>query len=343
MVNAQQYLDTNYPKYQRTNITELDISAKNLEGSLKLEGFTNLQFFDCWWNKITSLEIVNCPKLVAIGCYGLLNINNENKLASLKLGKLDELVELQCYSNQLTELDIRGCPSLETLLSSDNLLTNLDLANNSKLQELDIRNNNFAEKDLKFLENLVNLKGLHVGSDDQEKINQGIYNRFSGNLKPLQNVTKLERFGINNTDLDSGLECLSDNIRVFTCSSDKRSNAKVRIIEQELRKFGEPEKFGNVDNFANLLKLWKMAHVPAKQLESRNNQLEKKLLEKEKDTQIAQGKLTGWILRENWETEEGLKSWIKQVKKDKKEIEKELEQVKNEINKQAQIQVLSKK
>jgi len=66
MVNAQEYLDNNYPKdgacksekdwkgnpnpnygKKREDITELDIARKDLESSLDLTGFVNLTKLEC--------------------------------------------------------------------------------------------------------------------------------------------------------------------------------------------------------------------------------------------------------------------------------------------------------
>lgn len=47
MVNAQEWLDDNYPKETRKEIKELYIGSSNrLEGSLKLEEFTNLIYLN---------------------------------------------------------------------------------------------------------------------------------------------------------------------------------------------------------------------------------------------------------------------------------------------------------
>jgi len=46
-------LDQNYPKEKRTQITDLDISNKNLEGPLNLTDFTHLQNLNISFNKLT--------------------------------------------------------------------------------------------------------------------------------------------------------------------------------------------------------------------------------------------------------------------------------------------------
>jgi len=54
---AQQWLDRNYPQEKRVNFKNLDISRRNLEGPLKLEGFSNLEKLDCSVNLITELSL----------------------------------------------------------------------------------------------------------------------------------------------------------------------------------------------------------------------------------------------------------------------------------------------
>ena len=63
MVNAQEWLDKNYPKETRSEITELDINRKKLEGELKLEGFINLQEIICSWNELTKFDLSDCQKI----------------------------------------------------------------------------------------------------------------------------------------------------------------------------------------------------------------------------------------------------------------------------------------
>ena len=84
-----------YLKSLENNITELDISDKNLTQLPDLSRFTNLQILKCHKNKITVL-----PKLP------------------------DKLTRLICYSNEITELP--ELPThLHTLLCDYNNITNL--------------------------------------------------------------------------------------------------------------------------------------------------------------------------------------------------------------------------
>ncbi len=56
-MKAQQYLDQKYPKSIRKNITQLNISKRNLERCLDLRDFVNLERLDCSRNQLTSLNI----------------------------------------------------------------------------------------------------------------------------------------------------------------------------------------------------------------------------------------------------------------------------------------------
>ncbi|MCE8163465.1 MAG: hypothetical protein I3273_05495 [Candidatus Moeniiplasma glomeromycotorum] len=96
---AQNWLNWNYPKSRREKVKSLDISKENLEGSLKLENFTNLEKLDCSGNKLNDLDLNNCLNLKIINC-------NENDLTSLVLTKLIKLEEISCVSNQLTKLNL---------------------------------------------------------------------------------------------------------------------------------------------------------------------------------------------------------------------------------------------
>jgi len=95
------------------------------------------------------------------------------------------------------------------------------------LKSLNCKNNNFFEHDLSFLNHLVNLEELYIGNYDQGKINRGIYNRFHGSLKHLQNLTKLEKLDISNTDISSGVEYLPDSLKSIKKYLFKRKKKQI--------------------------------------------------------------------------------------------------------------------
>jgi len=68
MVNAQEWLDKEYPKEQRKEVERLIVNNQNLEGSLKLENFTNLETFYCNRNKLTEIDLSECYSLLKLDC-----------------------------------------------------------------------------------------------------------------------------------------------------------------------------------------------------------------------------------------------------------------------------------
>ena len=69
---------------KRNQITELNISQKNLTGPLKLVGFSNLRELNCSENQITSLDLSDCKKLEKLNC-------QNNQLSQIKLPQGEKL------------------------------------------------------------------------------------------------------------------------------------------------------------------------------------------------------------------------------------------------------------
>jgi len=166
-----------------------------------------------------------------------INLNGYNLksyLTKLILGEQLYLHNIWCAHNKLTSLTL-NCPTLTYLYCYENKLTNLDFLNGlnpKKLTTLRLDKNNFSIQDLNYFREFINLEDLNINN-----------NRFVGTLEPLKDLTKLRYLHIENTDLDSGLEYLPNNIALFYCST-------VKMLGQELRQHGEPE--GN--EFSKLLK-----------------------------------------------------------------------------------------
>jgi serine/threonine protein kinase len=226
---AQTWLDQNYPKNgtcirkpdhdwggshldfgkTRAEIKELDIRWKSLEGELNLSDFKNLEELKCCYNYLTVLNINNCKKLKRLEC-------SDNQLTALNLDNLEELKYLECYGNYLTQIPY--------------------LSNPEKITILDIIQNNINSSDLTIFIKFSNLWRLDIGNWNENKIQQGIYNRFYGSLEPLKYLNKLERLNISNTDLDSGWEYLPDSLVKISYDTDLRPNCKLAQNKIELKK-----------------------------------------------------------------------------------------------------------
>jgi len=264
MTNAQEWLDSNYPKNERKAITYLNIINKKLTGSLDLSDFANIKEVTCAGNQLTSLNVSNCTQLKEVKCIG-------NQLTSLDFSNNPQLEELDCSENyqltnliikncsklqrinatkcQLTNLDLHGCNEIVSLSLGSNSITNSSFLNTisrpEKLESLTLSNNDIQPTTLDIFARFTNLKSLAIGNDKEEdyleldeeetKIYQELgleipphyknkYNRFYGSLQPLQNLTKLESLCIEATDIDSGLEYLPNSLDSAKYDTDTESS-----------------------------------------------------------------------------------------------------------------------
>src|SRR6185312_5151869 len=80
MVNAQEYINKNYPQEIRKNLKSLEISGKDLEGHLDLKDFINLESLDCYENRIISLDLTNNKNLIYLN-------SSSNSISELDLSK----------------------------------------------------------------------------------------------------------------------------------------------------------------------------------------------------------------------------------------------------------------
>ena len=110
---ALEWLDCRF-----NQLTSLDVS-KN----------TALEWLDCSYHQLTSLDVSGCTALDGLDC-------SSNQLTSLDVSKNTALTGLNCSSNQLTSLDVSKNTALTELWCSYNELTSLDVSKNTALTEL---------------------------------------------------------------------------------------------------------------------------------------------------------------------------------------------------------------
>lgn len=231
---------------------------------IKENGIPAQEYLDCFYPRDGTCKLKNESH----------SVNNFGK-------KRNEITKLYISYRELQgTLKLDDFVNLKELWFYHNQLTSLDLNQNSKLEVLDIKDNNFFEQDLSFLGHLVNLKMLWIGNEtDQERVDRGIYNRFCGSLEPLKNLTKLEQVYINDTDLDSGLEYLPNSVEDFCCLVRLRKDARVKIIAdlfandqgvietQSMKKhFGESSSTA-IKNFPQKLQAYKQKLQEQSQIE----------------------------------------------------------------------------
>lgn len=208
MPTAQQYLNNKYPQ-NRSQIKTIDLSGwnetswtarpnwKKLTGELNLSDFPNLEKLDCSANQITSLNLTNCSNLTELKCW-------ENELTEIKFPNLQlPLKTFYAWTNHLTELD-------------------WDAFNSEALINLSISNNNFQRQDISLFNQFSNLEELYLGNDLEERLTNKIYNRFSGSLESLKNLTKLKKLQIEGTYIDDNqlAEYLPKDLQVISWGKD---------------------------------------------------------------------------------------------------------------------------
>ena len=120
-----------------TGMKRLDCSTNQL-ASLDLSGNPALTDLSCNNNLLTSLDLSSNPALTELGC-------DNNLLTSLDVSGNTELIALGCSGNQLTSLDVRANATLAELYCDNNQLTELYFAElgclncaNNRLTELDV-------------------------------------------------------------------------------------------------------------------------------------------------------------------------------------------------------------
>jgi hypothetical protein len=171
-----------------------------------------------------------------------LDISGKGIRGKLELRGFSNLENLVLSKNMITELDISDCAKIRNLECCSTNLEKTDfltkLPNPRKLIRLNIRSNNFLQRDLSVFSHFSNLKTLLIGNNNEAKIKRGVYNKFWGSLDHLVNLDKLEELCIANTDIDKVcVTNLPNSIRKINCSSEERPEAKVKKITKKLNDY----------------------------------------------------------------------------------------------------------
>ena len=112
-----------------TSLEYLDCSYNQLT-SLNVSKNTALTGLYCEFNKLTSLDVSNNSALTGLEC-------DDNKLTSLDVSKNTALTKLLCRGNQFTSLDVSKNTALTGLYSSYNQLTSLNVSGCTALTDLE--------------------------------------------------------------------------------------------------------------------------------------------------------------------------------------------------------------
>ena len=155
-----------------SEVTALDIPAKNISDLTGIEDFVNLLYLDCSNNNLQTLDLSHNTNLTDLDCYwnlittldlshntNLINLKYaHNQLPSLDLTANLLLEELLCSENQIVSLNVSHLTALKNLDCRYNLLTTLDVSQNTGLERLSVNNNELTSLNLS---NNVNLKEVY--------------------------------------------------------------------------------------------------------------------------------------------------------------------------------------
>ena len=138
-------------------VTELDVSNRNIWDLTGISYLTALQSLNCSGNKLKELTISGLSRLHTLDC-------SDNSIRTMTLEALPALSVLRCGNNRLTQLEPSAFPNLTVLTCMYNQLQELDLTGLSGLTELDCSNQNHLDAlDLSQTPNLRILNCASVG------------------------------------------------------------------------------------------------------------------------------------------------------------------------------------
>jgi hypothetical protein len=224
MVTLQEFINDKYKTaVEKEAVTELNFSevcyglnGKLDGGKLDLKGFKNVKRLF-----ITPDVVVNSPiseKHITPFLKYL-----DSPVTGLDVSGLGKLEELNCSHNEISELTINGLTNLKVLICRDNDLQDIkfldSVASPEKLEILDLNENDIAKSkdsddsaEIKVFAKFKNLTRLFIGTSEKALKEEGKRNNFSGSLKDLKDMTKLEMLDISATDINEGLEYLPESL-----------------------------------------------------------------------------------------------------------------------------------
>lgn len=223
-----------FPNFYQPTLVNLEhLSLLNSVGisslsTIDLSPNINLKKFECRGDILTSLDFSSNTLLrdISIYCPSLtsLNLSNLNNLKNLSyLGKLPT-IDLSDATNLLTLTCIGSTQNYS--FPVENLLSNLDLSNQTKLMRLDITGNNIANLDLS---NSPNLETLNISNNNIATLN-------------IDNVKYVRQFFCDNNLLTSLDVSEMFNLINFSCKNNQLTTLATQngIIEEYIDFSGNP-------------------------------------------------------------------------------------------------------
>jgi hypothetical protein len=144
-------LDNYVPTKNINKIIKLSVSKNKIEDLTGIEGFSALQFLECSFNNLTTLDLSKNKNLTHVCCHN-------NYLENLNISENFNLLYLNCDCNRLKSINVENNNLLAHLFCNDNDIKNIDVSRNVSLICLSCNRNNLINLDLS---NNINLTHMH--------------------------------------------------------------------------------------------------------------------------------------------------------------------------------------
>lgn len=223
-----------FPVFFQPTLVNLEhLSLINAVGTSSLASVNvspnlNLKKFQCSSDLVTTLDLssniqlrevtIYCPSLTSFNINNLVNLKSLNylgKLATIDLSDAVNLLSLSCAGT-----------TISYVYPTQNLLTSLDLSNQTKLIYLDITGNNIADLDLS---NCPNLEVVNIAKNGMTSLN-------------INNVKYVRQFFCEDNLLTSLDVSEMFNLKNFNCQNNQLTSLSTnnRIIEEYISFAGNP-------------------------------------------------------------------------------------------------------
>lgn len=126
-------------------ITDLDISNKNITSLKGINYFQKLRILNAEGNNIEQLDVSNLGRLDSLNCSN----NHIKKINLFNVTSTEGLLNLDCSYNEIESIDFEAITLIEKIKASNNLLSAVDLSLNEELGSLNISNNKLMMLNLK--------------------------------------------------------------------------------------------------------------------------------------------------------------------------------------------------
>lgn len=126
------YIECREPLKGKTVVIEGDVTKLNCISNkltdLDISLCPSLEVLQVMYNYLSNLNVANNPNLVALECFS-------NQIKELQIDNLSKLIRLVCTNNFISSLDLSHAPELEYIDCAQNKrITELDLSQNNKLK-----------------------------------------------------------------------------------------------------------------------------------------------------------------------------------------------------------------